>query len=372
MADEYAWDGIVFYSEGASYSPYLRPIIDALVDYYDNPVYYLTSDYFDPLLVSPPAHVKSYYVGSQSMRTYVMNGLRAKVFAMTMPDLNTFHIKRSKKVKHYTYFHHSLVSTHMVYREGAFDNFDSIMCIGSFQEEEIRQWERARELVPKKLFAHGSPPLDALITAAVSNKISAEGSSGSLRILLAPSWGKEGVIETRAVEIVAILLSAGHIVTIRPHPRTRQLAAAVLSDLNNKYGSHPNFKMNEDISVHDDLINSHVMISDWSGVAMEFAFGLEKPVIFVDVPKKVNNPNYRDIKAIPLEVWYRKEVGHVIQPNKLKDLPLILSKLQKNADAQRTKILALREKLFYNLGSSARRGAELLVEIADGIDNTKA
>ena len=32
------------------------------------------------------------------------------------------------------------------------------------------------------------------------------------------------------------------------------------------------------------------MVSDWSGVAMEFAFGLERPVLFIDVPRKTNNP----------------------------------------------------------------------------------
>ena len=125
MHEKSAWDGIVFYSEGGAYAPYLRPMIDALADTYDGWVYYLTSDESDPLLLNSPAHVKPYFIGSGNMRTYVMNGLRAKVFAMTMPDLNTFHIKRSPHVKHYTYFHHSLVSTHMMYREGAFDHFDS-------------------------------------------------------------------------------------------------------------------------------------------------------------------------------------------------------------------------------------------------------
>ena len=32
------------------------------------------------------------------------------------------------------------------------------------------------------------------------------------------------------------------------------------------------------------------MVSDWSGAALEYSFGLKKPVIFLDLPKKVNNP----------------------------------------------------------------------------------
>ena len=44
------------------------------------------------------------------------------------------------------------------------------------------------------------------------------------------------------------------------------------------------------------------MISDWSGSAYEFAFGTLKPVIFVDVPKKVNNPEYIKFKNKPIEI----------------------------------------------------------------------
>ena len=40
-----------------------------------------------------------------------------------------------------------------------------------------------------------------------------------------------------------------------------------------------------------------LMISDWSGVAFEFAFGLEKPVIFIDLPKKINNSDFNYIKT---------------------------------------------------------------------------
>jgi hypothetical protein len=47
---------------------------------------------------------------------------------------------------------------------------------------------------------------------------------------------------------------------------------------------------------------------DWSGVAMEFAFGLEKPVLFIDVPRKVNNPEYKTLRAVPLEVSYRDQI----------------------------------------------------------------
>ena len=52
-------------------------------------------------------------------------------------------------------------------------------------------------------------------------------------------------------------------------------------------------------------------MSDWSGVAFEYALGLKKPVIFVDVPRKVNNQKYKEIQIDPIEVIIREHMGVV-------------------------------------------------------------
>ena len=62
-------------------------------------------------------------------------------------------------------------------------------------------------------------------------------------------------------------------VHVRPHPRTRQLSGQVLDKLERKFTGHPDFDMNEDTTNYEALLQANVMISDWSGVAMEFAFG---------------------------------------------------------------------------------------------------
>ena len=62
---------------------------------------------------------------------------------MTMPDLETFHIKRSKSHPvHYIYMFHSMVSTHLVYRKSAFDNYDTIFCVGEHHLDEIQNTEK--------------------------------------------------------------------------------------------------------------------------------------------------------------------------------------------------------------------------------------
>jgi len=358
--------GIVFYSEGVSYAPYLAPVINALGALCDDKIYYLASDASDPMLVDPPTHVKSYYIGKGNIQTYVLNHLSARLLATTMPDIETFHIKRSPNVRHYAYLHHSMVSTHMVYRKGAFDHFDSIFCVGPHHDQEIREWETLKSLPAKQLIEHGHPPLDSLIAAAKANPAPIVQSENRLNILLAPSWGPQGVMETQAEEIVEILLNAGHYVRVRPHPRTRQISGPVLDALAKKFMGNPDFDMSEDTTRYEALLQSHIMISDWSGVAMEFAFGLERPVIFIDVPRKINNAEYAEISTEPLEALYREEVGRVIRPDQSTELPKILASIQKDNPQFGDRMRELRARHIYNIGTSAEIGARKLAELAVG------
>jgi len=356
---------IIFYSEGEYCAPFLRPVIDVLADIYDGTVYYLTSEESDSFLLSTPKHVQAYYVGRGAARTYVLNHMQADVVAMTTPDINAFHIKRSLKVKHYAYLHHSMVSTHMVYRKGAFDHFDSIFCVGPHHRTETREWEASQDLPVKRLFEHGYAPLDSLIDAARNAAPRPVRDKNQLNVLLAPSWGPHGVLETSAERVVQILLGANCYVRVRPHPRTRQLSGAVLDQLTAKFQNHPHFDFNEDTTKYEAFFNSDVMISDWSGVAMEFAFGLERPVLFIDVPRKTNNPDYQAISTVPLEVSYREAVGQIISPDRLEEIPEALaSLLEQDPERFRAKVRELRARYFYNVGSSASMGAAKLLELA--------
>ena len=64
-----------------------------------------------------------------------------RVFIMTMPDLGTFYLKRSVHPVHYVYLFHNMVSSHMTFKPGAFDHFDTIFCVGPHHIDEIRKTE---------------------------------------------------------------------------------------------------------------------------------------------------------------------------------------------------------------------------------------
>ena len=69
------------------------------------------------------------------------------------------------------------------------------------------------------------------------------------------------------------------------------------------------FHFEGDTGTNESLHAANIMVSDWSGVALEFAFGLEKPVVFIDQPLKLNNAEYSRLKSVPLEILLREKIG---------------------------------------------------------------
>ena len=70
---------------------------------------------------------------------------------MSLPDLAKYEIKRSKYDVKYIFVPHNILSTHMVFRKGAFDAFDVFFCSGPYHYKEIRESENKYQTKRKKL-----------------------------------------------------------------------------------------------------------------------------------------------------------------------------------------------------------------------------
>ena len=111
------------------------------------------------------------------------------------------------------------------------------------------------------------------------------------------------------------------------------------------------------------------MISDWSGISFEYAFTFERPAIFIDVPKKILNPNSNNLTNQPIEISLRNQIGYVISPNNLESLTDILNKIEDN-DLYSKKIQEIRSQTVYNIGESAKIGTNYIVKLLDDNDST--
>ena len=65
---------------------------------------------------------------------------------LTMPDLNSFHIKRSPHKVNYIFIPHNVLSIHMVFRNKAFNHYDTFFCSGPHHKKEIKETEKIYNL----------------------------------------------------------------------------------------------------------------------------------------------------------------------------------------------------------------------------------
>ena len=360
---------IVFYLENEYYFIYFQPIVEKLTQKYDIKICYITSSKTDPMLTCKDKNILPFYIGNGIARSNFFINLKATIIVMTMPDLETFHIKRSKVYPvHYVYIFHSLCSTHYIYRKNAFDNFDTIFCTGDYQINEIQEREREFNLGEKKLVKHGYGRLDTLIDEARSTDIRKSTSNNKV-VLIAPSWGANGLIETKGQEIISILLDSGFDVILRPHPMTIKKSNKVIQKIEKEFKDNLNFKLETDIRNTESFFLCDYMISDWSGVAIEYAFAFEKPILYVDTPQKINNPECDQINLVPLEEKIRSQIGEVVSLSELSLIPSKINQFLQSQNKFKEKIQKIKEETVFNVGNSGEQGAKYLLELKKSFES---
>lgn len=353
---------VVFYSESFQDWHHLKPLLNALLDD-DIAVTYVTSDDRDPGLLKLSNKYRSIYIGKGFFRILFFQFLKAKLLILTMMDLNNFELKRSMHPVHYVYIFHSLTSTHMVDTEKSFDHYDTIFCAGPHQKKEIELREKNKDLKAKNLIPYGYPRIEKLI------QLSSKPKNEKKVILLAPTWGEQSIINLMGMEICSIIINQGYSLILRPHHETIKRSPQLIDEIENKYSHLETFRLVREMGDSESLLQSDLLICDWSGTAIEYAFGLEKPVIFIDIPPRVRNPNWREIQSEPLEMSIREKVGRVICPSKLDELPSSISQLLNEDQLSSSPIKSLREEFIYNLSRSEITGREEIKRLLKTLKN---
>jgi hypothetical protein len=355
---------IVFYSAQAQYISFFEGLIHELCNR-GVKISYITSDHDDPILFSHHANITPFYF--DALFPFVLPFLNAKVVIMTMPDLHQFHIRRSIFETNHVYLFHSLMSTHMGFRPGALDHFDTILCTGPHHMEEIRRTEKLYGLKPKCLLETGYYRLEKIHTDHknyLTESISDENANPC--VLIAPSGHDTNILSTCASDLVSALLSAGFDVVLRPHPMTIYRKPDQIRALIEEFGTQKNFLLDVETVSEKFLHRADVLISDWSGVALEYAFGTERPVLFIDLPKRQQNPDYHQIEIPPIEIFLRDKIGKVIKVDEIPQAAQIIIEFLRQAEQYRDKIVSLRKRFVYNFGNSSEIAADHIMKIYNG------
>ncbi len=356
---------LVFYAESGQDWHHWADVIDCLTGELGRPIVYVSSDPNDPGLEQDPARIKPFCIGPGLLRIWFFQFLDADVLVTQMLDLGNFDLKRSIHPVHYVYMFHSLISAHMSDHADSFDHYDTILCAGPHQMREIRRREELQGLRAKQLLPHGYARLESLIQ--VRRDPPEIRSDADIHVLIAPSWGEQTILPVCGAELTDQLLAAGFRVTLRPHYQTRWTTPEVIDHIVARHRDNPRFTIVEQMGETDSLLDSHVMITDWSGAGQDYGIGLEKPVLYIDVPPKSRNDTWPELGIEPFESYVRDKIGALLSPAETTRAPEVIRGLVASPERFRQHVQALRSEWVFNLGRSGQAGAKALAAIADHV-----
>ena len=349
---------ITFYSEKDIYFQYYDGLIDSILTNSDLNVAYITSDPSDPAF-HINTRIRPFYI--KHTLNYAISRLDSKILIMTMPDLNNFFIKRSPNQVEHIYVFHAIVSTHMQYRSGAFNGYDTIFCVGPHHVKEIRKTEEIYHLAPKKLIHCGYQRLEKIYRD--HQKFSKRTSNDSQKIILiAPTWGDSNILESCIGEIISILSNTKFRVFIRPHPEFVKRRPSLLENIRKRLLNVRNIELELDLVSDLNVHKADLLITDRSGIAYEYAFGTERPVLFINTPLKINNPEYSKLDIEPIEVSLRSKIGKALLLSEVDRLEDTIHHLISSRQDYSRDIARLRSEYIFNWMESAQIGCDYVLK----------
>ncbi len=351
---------IVFYSEKNGFYKYYKNIIEEIIRRTNIVVHYITSDPEDAVFAMESEQFKPYYIGENKLIVLLMK-LEAEIVVMTTPDLENYHLKRSyvKKDIEYIYVPHDVNSSNLTFHKEALDHFDTIFTSGPKNKAEIAEREEVFGLAKKNLVEWGSGVIDDMIEAY--EQIRDEEEQQQKTVLIAPSWQKENIMDSCIEQLLDQLVQTSHKVIVRPHPQYVRHFEERIDALAAKYQA-AGVEVQKDFSSNKTVYMADMLITDWSSIAFEYSFSTLKPVLFINTPMKIVNPDYQELKEVPIDIELRDKIGISLELTGLEEVNTSVDKLLNTEQFAKPAMEDLRNYYIYNIGNSGKIGAKYIIE----------
>tara|TARA_Y100000389_G_C17426554_1_gene499888 strand:- start:165 stop:1154 length:990 start_codon:yes stop_codon:yes gene_type:complete len=245
-------------------------------------------------------------INQKDIRKTFLN-LNADAVITTTPGIGSYYFPKNKKRKTtYIYIFHSLVSPNEIYLNNSFKSFDIIFSPNDIISSQLKKLTKK----DSKIYTVGYPLL-------VNNYYKKSPNSLKNSLLIAPSWGRESLLNHQ-LELTLLLNNLAKNsfdITLRPHPME-------LDKLNKI-----ELPKNINIDSNKDLINLSsfkYLITDWSGIAIEFSLIKKFKSIFLDLPKKIRRKSKSETEHELIENKFRVNYGLVVKKDNFSKISKII------------------------------------------------
>mgnify|MGYP006093560203 CR=1 FL=1 len=338
---------IIFYSESKSYQKYSYLLLEVLARKYPNKIWYVSSDQND---FFKDLKVNNLFIGKGLLMQYFFLSIKAESMILTITDLNNHQIKKTKNINNYIYYFHAPGSTTKVYTETAFDNYDTILCNGDYQLNEIKKREESKNLPKKKLIKSGYFYFDYLM-----ERINKQFEPNE--ILVAPSWNysQKNFINNNFEQLMIKLIEKGYNVRFRPHPENLKRSKPYLNKLITQFKGNK-FIFDDHPENLKSMENAKYLITDASGIAIEYVLMFQRPVLYLDDVDKVHNNKFFEYEdQTTMDQKIKDSFGYTFKKNEFNNIDIILSKAENEFKNKQTEIENFLDNNFYNFNETKKK-----------------
>lgn len=230
---------------------------------------------------------------------------KIKFLITSTPDLDNSFFKKSKyNLTKYIYIQHSPLSLTKIYDEKAFLFFDAVQVVNVFQYEELK---KINQIYKKKIKPFKSKYL------FLNEKISQKKSKEEKKVLIAPTWHTNFYELDLHKKLKKIFDQEGINYTLRPHPMSFKKEEISINELKK---DNINFDTNNEL---DFKKYSH-LITDWSGIFVEYSIINKKFSILINTKQKIRNINSNKFPDLPIEILARDILGNSLEVDSIEDI----------------------------------------------------
>ena len=321
---------IVFYSEKNGFYKYYKNIIEEIIRRTNIVVHYITNDPED------------------------------EVFGMAGSQFVPYYINENRMI-----VPHDVNSSNLTFHKDALDHFDTVFTSGPKNKAEIKEREEKYALPGKNLVEWGSSVIDNMTDSYACMVEEAQGrekQDGKKTVLIAPSWQADNILDLCIEEMLGQLVKTPYHVIVRPHPQYVRHFGARIDALASKYEEY-GVEFQKDFSSNRTVYMADLLVTDWSSIAFEYAFSTLKPVLFINTPMKVVNPDYQKLKTVPIDIELRERIGISVEPGNIEgEIVEAVERLLGDKQFSRESMEEMKEAYIYNNGSSGKVGARYMID----------
>ncbi|SCW66740.1 CDP-Glycerol:Poly(glycerophosphate) glycerophosphotransferase [Ruminococcaceae bacterium YRB3002] len=318
-------------------------------------IVYWTMSQDDPAFDSGLEHLKCEFIGTGNKAYAKLNIVNAAVVLSTTPGLDVYQWKRSKFADYYIHILHGAYDP-ASYRMFGITFFDAILLSGQYQLDQVRFLENKLKTKQKDAVLTGIPYMDELKARLDRTEVE---HGDRKTVLLAPSWGPNSIFNKYGTRVLEALTGTDYDIIVRPHPQSFVSEIPMMEEIMAKFPENEHLHWDRSSDNFDVLCKADILISDFSGVILDYALVFDKPIIYADISFTPDCYDYYWLDDLPWRIRMLPGIGSKLTEESLGDIKALIDSCIDDPEYARGRE-KVRQETWVNIGEGASRMADYI------------